>query len=127
MPDKDAARRIYELMVLTAWADGRVEAAEALAVHEVVVSNPAFKDIGSKAELSKAVKARIDAQGLEAALKETAAGLTVRADQEFAFRSCAKVLDSDGEVAAEEAEALADLQEIFGFSGEDVKRLMHGL
>lgn len=127
MPDVNAARRIYELMVLTAWADGRVEAAEALAVHEVVISNPVFKEIGSKSELSKSVKARIDAQGLDAAVRETAAGLTSRADQEFAFRCCAKVLDADGEVAAEEAEALADLQEIFGLSGEDVKRLMHGL
>jgi|ERR1041384_688084 tellurite resistance protein len=127
MPDRDAARRIYELMVLTAWADGKVEAAEALAVHEVVTANPVFKEIGSKAEISRSVKARIDQQGLEAALKEAAAGLTAREDRELAFRCCAKVLDADGEIAAEEAEALAGLQELFGFNGDDVKRLMQGL
>jgi uncharacterized tellurite resistance protein B-like protein len=125
--DTDAARRVYELMVLIAWADGRVEAAEALAVHEVVVANPAFKDIGSKSEISRSVKARIDARGLEAALRETASGLLAREDRELAFRCCAKVLDADGDVAAEEAEALGGLQELFGFSGDDVKRLMQGL
>jgi uncharacterized tellurite resistance protein B-like protein len=127
MPDVDAARRIYELMVLTAWADGHVEAAEALAVHEMVAEHAAFKEIGSKSEISRGVKALIDAKGLDAALLEIAGGLTLREDRELAFRCCARVLESDGEVAAEEAEALADLQEAFGFSGEDVKRLMKGL
>jgi hypothetical protein len=114
-------------MVLTAWADGRVEAAEALAVHEIVGTDDAFKEIGSKGDLSRGVKALIDAKGLDAALLEIAAGLTSREDRELAFHCCAKVLESDGEVAAEEAEALADLQEAFGFSGDDVKRLMKGL
>ncbi|HUJ28836.1 MAG TPA: TerB family tellurite resistance protein [Myxococcales bacterium] len=124
MADKDAARRIYELMVLTAWADGRVEASEALAVHEVVTADPAFKDLGGKGDISRAVKARIDAQGLDATLKQTAAGLTAREDRELAFRCCARVLDADGDIAAEEADALASLQELFGLSGDDVKRLM---
>ena len=127
MPDAKAARKIYELMVLTAWADGKVEAAEALAVHEVVTSDPAFKDIGSKSEISRSVKARIDEKGLEDAIRETAHGLDAREDRELAFRCCAKVLDADGDVAAEEATALATLQELFGLSGDDVKRLMKGL
>jgi tellurite resistance protein len=127
MPGVQQAKHIYQLMVLTAWVDGSVDASEALAVHEIVAALPAFKDIGSKPELSRAVKARIDEKGADAALRETAALLTDRADQELAFRCCAKVLDSDGEMGIEEAEALATLQELFGFSGEDVTRLMHDL
>jgi tellurite resistance protein len=126
MPDTEQAKRIYELMVLTAWADGKVEASEAMVVHELV-SEPAFKAIGSKSELSKAVKARIDAQGLDAALRELAAALEDRSDRELAFRYCAKVLDADGEVGAEEAEVLATLQELFSFTPDDVKRLMSNL
>jgi hypothetical protein len=91
------------------------------------VSDPAFKAIGSKSELSKAVKARIDLQGLDSALREIAAALEDRPDRELAFRCCAKVLDADGEVGAEEAEVLATLQELFSFTPDDVKRLMSNL
>ena len=127
MPGPECANSIYQLMVLTAWADGKVEASEALAVHEIVGSSPIFKDIGSKSDLSKAIKARIDQQGIDAALRETAAVLKDRTDQELAFRFCAQVLDADGEMGAEEAEALGTLQEVFALSGEDVKRLMANL
>jgi tellurite resistance protein len=122
--DVEGARSIYQLMVLTAWSDGKVEASEALAVHEIVASMPEFKEIGSKSELSKAAKARIDEKGLDATLRETAGKLQDRGDRELAFRCCARVLDADGELGAEEAEALATLQEVFALSGEDVKRLM---
>ncbi len=125
--DVEGARRIYQLMVLTAWVDGKVEASEALVVHEIVASMPVFKDIGSKSELSKAVKARIDEKGLDAALRELAAPVTDRGDRELAFRCCARVLDADGEMAAEEADALGTLQELFALSGDDVKRLMANL
>jgi hypothetical protein len=124
MPDVERSRRIYELIVLTAWADGKVAAAEALAVHEIVARVPALRDIGSKSELSKGVKARIDAQGLDAALREAAAAIVEREDRELAFRCCARVLDADGGLGAEDADALATLQELFAFSGDDVKRLM---
>lgn len=126
MPDIEQARRIYELMVLTAWADGKVEASEAMVVHEVV-ADPVFQSIGSKSELSKGIKARIDLLGIDAALREAAAGLQERPERELAFRCCAKVLDADGEMGAEEADVLATLQELFSFTSEDVKRLMSNL
>jgi uncharacterized tellurite resistance protein B-like protein len=125
--DAEGAKAAYQLMVLIAWADGKVEASEALAVHEIVSASPLFKDIGSKSELSKDIKARIDAKGLDAALRETAAALSEVADRELAFHLCARVLEADGEMGAEEAEALATLQELFALSGEDVKRLMANL
>jgi tellurite resistance protein len=127
MADVERAKRIYELMVLIAWADGKVAAAEALAVHEIVAHLPEFKDIGSKSELSKGVKARIDEKGMETALREAAAAIVDRGDRELAFRCCAKVVDADGDLGAEDADALATLQELFALSGEDVKRLMANL
>ena len=117
------AKRIYELMVLTAWTDGKVGPAEALAVHKIVVEN-GFGELAAGGELAKQIKARIDEKGVEACVRETAQGLTERADRELAFRSCVRVLDADGELGMEEAEVLNTLQEIFAFSGDDVKRLM---
>jgi tellurite resistance protein len=123
MPDVEGARRVYELMVLTAWADGKVEPNEALTVREIVAG---FPDIGNKSELSRAVKKRIDEKGFEDALRETAAAVTDRAERELAFRCCARVLNA-GEMDAADLEALASLQELFSLSGEDVKRLMANL
>jgi uncharacterized tellurite resistance protein B-like protein len=117
------ARQIYELMVLTAWADGRVQPEEALAVHRIVAGDAAFAQLANKGEISRAVKARIDEQGLESALRETASAIP-EDDRELAFRYCARVLNADGEMVAEDAEVLGSLQELFGLSGEVVKRLM---
>jgi tellurite resistance protein len=124
MPD---AKRIYELMVMTAWTDGKVEAKEALAVHDIAQAMPDFKALEGKAELSKKMKARIDEIGLDAAVREKAAEVTDRLDQEMAFRFCARVLNADSDLSLEEANVLSALQEVFGFSGEDVKRLMRNL
>src|SRR4051794_22225331 len=96
------AKRIYELMVLTAWADGTVEAAEALAVHELIAGRPEFSALTGKSEISRAVKARIDEKGLEDALRETASGLKSRDERELAFSFCAQVLHADGDMGAEE-------------------------
>ncbi len=62
------AQRIYELMVLTAWADGKVQAEEALAVHRIVVADPAFAQVGNKSEISRAIQKRISENGLDASL-----------------------------------------------------------
>ncbi len=117
------AQRIYELMVLTAWADGKVQAEEALAVHRTVAADPAFAQVGNKSEISRAIQKRISEKGLEASLREAASAI-VEADRELAFRCCARVLSADGDLAVEDAQVLATLQELFGLSGEAVKRLM---
>ena len=41
MADPAQARRILELMFLTAWADGRFEGSEALAIHKLAAHVPA--------------------------------------------------------------------------------------
>ena len=43
MADLEQARRIVELMVLTAWADGRVEGVEALAIHKLTLAFPQLR------------------------------------------------------------------------------------
>ena len=121
------ARRIYELMVLTAWADGKVQPGEALAVQQIVGAEPALAKLADRGKLAREIRARIDRQGLAASLREAAEPLVDRADRELAFRCCARVLHADGELGAEDAEALATLQELFGLSGEDVKRLLAGI
>ena len=79
------ARRIYELMVLTAWADGKVQAEEALAVHRIVAADPAFAQVGNKSEISRAIQKRISEKGLDASLREAASAIA-EADRELAFR-----------------------------------------
>ena len=38
--DRDEAERVIALMVLAAWADGRVEGSEAFAIQRLVAGNP---------------------------------------------------------------------------------------
>jgi tellurite resistance protein len=120
------ARRIYELMVLIAWADGRVQPEEALEVHHIVASDPAFAQLGNKGEIARGIRARIEEKGLDASLREAAAAISDD-DRELAFRFCAKVLNADGRLAGEEADVLATLQELFGLSGDEVKVLLRDL
>lgn len=125
--DATRARRIYELMVLTAWADGHVHPTEATAIREIAAALPELKDLGDRLEISRAAKERLDQKGLDAAVREAAMDLADPAERELAFRCCAKVLEADGEVEGEEAEVLAILQEVFSLTSEDVQRLLHRL
>jgi tellurite resistance protein len=124
MSDLDQARRIVELMVLTAWADGRVEGSEALAIHKLTVAVPELREVGPTGGISARAKARLERIGMDAALREAAAGITNRRYQEIAFQCCAKVSAADGLFVPEESAVLRELQQIFGFSDEDVKSLL---
>jgi hypothetical protein len=117
------ARAIYELMVLSVWADGRVLPDEVLAVQRLVASDPDLSRLANRSELSRAIKDRIGAEGLDAVVREKAAGVGPE-DREIAFRLCAKVLRSDGEMAGEDAGLLGTLQELFGFSADAVSRIL---
>jgi uncharacterized tellurite resistance protein B-like protein len=74
--------------------------------------------------ISKQVRARITAAGLEAALREVAALVLRRPDRELAYQCCVRVMGADGDLQAEEASVLATLQQAFEFSPMDVKRLL---
>ena len=117
------ARPIYELMVLAVWADGKVQPDEVLAVQRIVSSDPAFAQLGDRSAIARAVRARIASQGLDSALREAATSIAPE-DREIAFRYCARVLNADGEMGAEDADVLGTLQELFALSGPDVARLI---
>ena len=124
MPDLEQARRIVELMVLTAWADGRVEGSEALAIHKLVTAIPELRPIGPTGEISRASKARLVEIGLMQAVKEAAQGITDPKYRELDFQCCARVSGADGDFVLEEAEVLTEIQTVFGFTANDVKRLL---
>jgi uncharacterized tellurite resistance protein B-like protein len=120
----DQARHIVELMVLTAWADGRVEGSEALTIHRLAAAFPELRHVGPTGEISAAAKRRLDRAGLAAAVREAAEGIADLHYREVAFQCCAKVCAADGVFVREENEVLTVLQQQFRFSSEDVKRLL---
>jgi tellurite resistance protein len=123
MIDVAQARRVVELMVLTAWADGHVEGSEALMIRKLAASNHELREV-STGDISRATRERLAEQGLDACLREAALGLTDRKYRELAFQCCAKVMAADGAYVAEEDDVLAKLQELFALSAADVRRLL---
>ena len=124
MADLDQSRRIVELMVLTAWSDGRVEGVEALAIHKLTLAFPQLRDVGPTGEISRIARNRLDRVGIADAVREAAAGIVDPKYREIAFQCCAKVSGADGLFVPEENEVLTELQRLFGYSAEDVKRLL---
>jgi len=124
MHDLDQARRIVELMVLTAWADGRVEGIEALAIHKLTLAFPELREVGPTGEISLRAKERLAIVGIAEAIRETAEGITDPKYREIAFQCCGKVSGADGLFVPEENAVLTELQQLFGYDAEDVKRLL---
>lgn len=124
MDDLDQARSIYELMVLTAWADGHMHPSEELASSGLLVRFPELLRVHDPDKLAAQAKARIDAVGLTTALDEAAGGLRDQAHRERAFVCCARMLEADGKISVEEFGILAALRELFGLSSEDIARLL---
>ena len=48
----------------------------------------------------------------------------LRPYRELAFQCCAKVSSADGDFVAEEDQVLTQLQALFGFTQDDVRRLL---
>ena len=122
--DLEQARQVVQLMVLAAWADGHVEGSEALTIHKLVVAHPELREVGPTGDLSRTARERLLKLGMREAVRESAAALHDRKYQELAFQCCAKVSGADGEFVPAEAELLAWLQELFGFSAAEVNRLL---
>jgi hypothetical protein len=122
--DVEQAKRVVELMALTAWADGRFVGSEAIAIHKLATSLPELRDIGPTGEIIARAKERLDHVGLEAAVREAAQGLRTAKYRELAFQCCAKVSGADALFVPEESAVLSRLQELSGYSAEDVKRLL---
>lgn len=124
MGNVEQARHVVELMVLTAWADGRVEGAEALTIHKLVVTFAELREVGPTGGISASAKQRLERVGMDAAVREAASAITDPRYREIAFQCCAKVSGADGKLVPEESAVLSELQQIFGYSDDEVKRLL---
>lgn len=124
MADVTQARQVVELMVLTAWADGRVEGSEAIAIHKLTVSFSELHEVGPTGEISRTAKERLQRVGMAEAVREAASAIADPKLREIAFQCCAKVAGADGLFVAEENAVLVELQKLFGFAPDDVKRLL---
>jgi hypothetical protein len=111
-------------MMLTAWADGRLEASEALVAEAVQGDVAELREPPDLGALADRAKERLDQFGLERALAETAAGLADAEHRELAFVCCARILEADGIIAQEEFKVLSQLKALFAFSALDVTRLL---
>jgi hypothetical protein len=124
MDDAAQARRVFEAVVLTALADGKQEYQEARFLADLAHLHPLLAQLDSPDEIALEVWRRVREKGADDCLEEVADGLRDRPYQELAFALCARVMGVDGETAGEEAMVLGTLQERFGFSNEDVRRLI---
>ena len=120
----EPARRILELMFLTAWADGRFVGSEALAIQKLAAHVPLLREVASTIEIDLAAKHRLEDLGLETCVADAAAAIVDRAQREIAFQCCAKVSGADGAFVAKEAQVLRQLREAWGFSEADVERML---
>ena len=118
------ARSIHGLLVLTAWADGRIVAPEVLVEHAIMAEVPELAALYDKRGLADAAKRALDELGLDAAVAQIAEPLGTREDQELAFVCCVRMLEADGIIAPEEFRVLRILRRLFGFSVDEVNRMM---
>lgn len=122
--DLEQARQVVQLMVLTAWADGHVEGSEALTIHKLVAAHPELREVGPTGDLSRIARERLLQLGLKEAVRESALALRDPRYRELAFQCCAKVSGADGEFVPAEEDMLTQLQDLFGFTAVEVKRLL---
>ncbi|HYR19091.1 MAG TPA: TerB family tellurite resistance protein [Myxococcales bacterium] len=118
------ARSIHGLLVLTAWADGRIVAPELFVEHAILGEVPELTSLYDKRGLADAAKRALDELGLDAAVAQIAEPLRTREDQELAFVCCVRILEADGVIAPEEFRVLRILRRLFGFTQDDVNRLI---
>jgi hypothetical protein len=111
-------------MFLTAWADGRFEGSQALAIHKLAAQVPLLREVRSTTDIVLAAKRRLGELGLETCVREAAAAITEVAHRELAFQCCARISGADGAYLPGEATVLRILREAWGFTGEDEERIL---
>jgi hypothetical protein len=92
MADREEARRCVQLMVLAALADGHVEGTEAVAINKLVQSVHDFAHVGHIGDIGRETRHLLDERGMDACLRELAAGIPSRPMRELAFQCCARVV-----------------------------------
>ena len=124
MRDEKQARKVVQLMVLAAWADGHVAGSEAIAIQKLISSVPLLEGVGPIAELSRDARAQLTEEGIEECILSAAAGIRDRDYRELAFQCCARVTGADSVLAVEEEEFLKKVQQLFALSTDDMRRLL---
>ncbi|HWE24788.1 MAG TPA: hypothetical protein VG496_12700 [Myxococcales bacterium] len=122
--DPVQARRVVELMVLSAWADGHVEGSEALAIQRQVASNSMLEGVGVVSEIGRETRRWLLADGMDVCLAAAAGELKDRDYRELAFQCCARVMGADRSFPLEEESVLGRLQNLLGISDADASRLL---
>jgi hypothetical protein len=122
--DPVQARRVVQLMVLSAWADGHVEGSEALAIQRQVAGNPLLDHVGVVSEIGRETRKWMLADGMDACLAAAAADLKDAEYRELAFKCCARVMGADRVFPLEEETVLGRVQQLLGLSDADAARLL---
>jgi uncharacterized membrane protein YebE (DUF533 family) len=122
--DRLQARRVVELMVLSAWADGHVEGSEALAIQRQVAASSLLDGVGVVSEIGRETRTWMIADGIESCLAAAAAGIQDRDYRELAFQCCARVMGADRSFPLEEESVLGKVQKLLGLADSEVERLL---
>ena len=122
--DRDEAERVIALMVLAAWADGKVEGSEALAIQRLVSGNPLLAHLRPISAIADETRERLREKGMDACLAEACAALPDRTYRELAFQCCAKVMGADRVFPVEEENVLRKLQVLLGLEAAEAERLL---
>ena len=124
MADLEQAEHVIELMVLAAWADGRVEGTEAQAVQRLASREPLLHGHGPVGDVSKITHRRLVSEGMEQCLLASVRGLKDKPYRELGFQCAAKVMGKGNRSSVEEDRLLSRLQTMLGFQPADVERLL---
>lgn len=122
--DPEQAKRVFQAVVLTVLADSEPDAKEAAVVAKIRQDFPELGGLPDIQGIGREVRVKFEGLGLEETAREVAGGIVDREYRELAFVCAARVMQADGETDLEEAELLGIFQELFAFSGDDVKRLL---
>jgi tellurite resistance protein len=122
--DRDEAEHVIALLVLAAWADGRVEGSEAFAIQRIVSANPLLAHVRPISAIAEETRVQLREKGMDAALEEACAALPDRTYRELAFQCCAKVMAADRSFPVEEASVLKKLQRMLGLESAEAERLL---
>ncbi len=125
---KDSTRQaaLFEIMILAAAADGRVERVEVEEIYRQVFNRPEFHGIHAddlKKAIEHAAKRLAEAHSLEHILPSIVDRLPDKESRELAFGLAASVVVADGKTPPSELNILKALQDMFDLSEETVARL----
>ena len=120
--DAEQARGIYQLLTLSAWADGQIDPAETRVAEEFVAQIPELSPVAGA--LAAEAKALVDRLGIDAALSQIASHVLDPEVRELAFLYCARLIEADGKIARAEFGVLLRLRALFALDDEAVARLL---